>query len=48
VIKVPEWIAYQSNDSYVGCFLRSTKVRGLLEYVYAAMWEYVFIVKVWF
>ena len=23
------------------------KMRGLLEYVYADLWEYVFIVKVW-
>jgi len=36
----------QSNDSYAGAFSHSVKMRGLLEYVYANLWEYVFIVMV--
>jgi len=44
-INVPEWIA-QSNDFYAGFFSHGTKMRGLLEYVYANLWEYVIIIKV--
>jgi len=33
-------------DSYTGFFSHSIKIRDLLEYVYADLWKYVFIVKV--
>ena len=39
MINVPELIDL-SNDSYAGFFSHSIKIRGLLEYVYADLWEY--------
>jgi len=35
-----------SNHTYAGFFSRSIKLRGLLEYVNAGLWEYALIVKV--
>ena len=37
--------AWVSNYAYAGFFSYSIKLRGLLEYVYAGLWEYVLIVK---
>ena len=37
-----------SNYTYAGFFTCSIKLRGLLEYVYAGLWEYVLIAKDWF
>jgi len=34
-----------SNYTYAGFFLYHVKLRGLLEYIYAGLWEYVLIVK---
>ena len=39
VTNVPEWIAY-SNYPLTGFFPHSIKLRDLLEYVYAGLWEY--------
>ena len=33
------------NYTYAGFFSGSVKLRGMLEYVYAGLWEYVLIVK---
>jgi len=38
--------AWVSNHTYAGFFSRSIKLRGLLEYVNAGLWEYALIVKV--
>ena len=35
-----------SNYTYAGFFSRSIKLRGLLDYIDAGLWEYVFTVKV--
>jgi len=35
-----------SNYTYAGFFLYNVKLRGLLEYIYADLWEHVLIVKV--
>jgi len=35
-----------SNYTYAGFLSCSIKLRGLLEYIYAGLWEYVLIVKV--
>jgi len=35
-----------SNYTYAGFFSCNIKLCGLLEYIYAALWEYVLIVKV--
>jgi len=35
-----------SNFTYADFFSCSIKLRGLLEYIYAGLWEYVLIVKV--
>ena len=40
VTNLPQWMAL-SNDSYAGLFSHSIKISGLLDYVYADMWEYV-------
>jgi len=45
VINVPDRLDL-SNDSDAGFFSHSIQIRGLLEYVYADLWEYVFIVEV--
>jgi len=37
-----------SNYTYAGLFSFSIKLRGLLECIYAGLWEYVLIVKVYF
>jgi len=37
-----------SNYTYAGFFTCSIKLRGLLEYVHAGLWEYVLIVNDWF
>ena len=34
-----------SNYTYAGFFSRSIKLRGLLEYIVAVLWEYVLTVK---
>jgi len=41
---MPEWQDL-SNNSYVG-FFSHIKIRGLLEYVYADLLEYIFTFKV--
>jgi len=38
--------AWVSNFTYAGLFSCSIKLRDLLEYIYAGLWEYVSIVKV--
>jgi len=38
----------ESNYAYAGFFPHSMKLRDLLEYVYAGLWEYILIVKVCF
>ena len=38
--------AWAPNYTYPGFFSCSTKLCGLLEYIYAGLWEYVLIIKV--
>ena len=45
-MNVPEWIAHLNKKTYAGFFSHAIKMRGLLEYVYADLWEYIFIDKV--